>query len=153
MANVSELVKQHLGAQRMMQIATTQNDRPWICTVFFVADGQQNLYWLSAPTRRHSQLIANNPKIAVAVPVKFDWPVVGIQSEGTATIVQDAGEVKSVMDNYVAKYDKGQDFYDNFVNGTNQHQLYKFTPETFVLFDEVNFAGNPRQEWQPTTSS
>lgn len=153
MVGVAEHIKQHLGYKRMMQISTVSGGQPWICTVFFVVDDQQNLYWLSAPGRRHSQEIANNAKIAIAVPVKFDWPVVGIQAEGVATIVQDDDEVKRVMDKYVTKYGKGQDFYNNFVKGTNQHQLYKFTPKTYVLFDEVNFSGDPRQEWQPTTSS
>lgn len=153
MVAVAEHIKNHLSNKQMMQVATVQGDQPWICTVYFVTDDQQNLYWLSAPERRHSKEIVDNQKIAVAVPVKFDWPVVGIQAEGVATIVQDADEVKRVMETYVTKYNKGQDFYDNFVKGTNQHQLYKFTPKLYVLFDEVNFAGDPRQQWQPTTSS
>jgi uncharacterized protein YhbP (UPF0306 family) len=146
--DVGEQIKRHLSYKEMMQIATAQGDQPWICTVFFVADELQNLYWLSSPERRHSQEIARNQKVAIAVPVKSDWPVIGIQAEGVATVVQDAEEVKHVMELYVTKYGKGKDFYDNFVKGTNQHNLYKFTPNTFVLFDEVNFAGDPRQVWK-----
>jgi len=130
---------------KMMQIASVSGDQPWICTVFFVADDQQNLYWLSTPARRHSREIADNNKTAIAIAVKSDWPIIGIQSEGLSTVVKDPEIVKKVMGEYVKKYGQGADFYDNFVAGTNQHDLYKFTPKSFILFDEVNFSGNPRQ--------
>lgn len=146
--DVREHIKHHLDYKQMMQIATAAGEQPWICTVFFVADEAQNIYWLSTPERRHSKEIAANPNVAIAVPVKSDWPVIGIQAEGTAAPVADADEVKRVMESYSAKYGKGQDFYDNFVKGTNEHNLYKFSAKTFVLFDEVNYAGDPRQVWE-----
>jgi uncharacterized protein YhbP (UPF0306 family) len=131
-----------------MQVATVQSGRPWICTVHFVADGQQ-LYWLSLPSRRHSREIAANDKVAVAIMVKPEQPVIGIQIEGRAAVVEDSEIIKKVMKSYVQKFGIGQKFYDNFVSGKNQHQLYRFTPETFVLFDEEHFAGDQaRQEWQ-----
>ncbi len=54
-----------------------------------------------------------------------------------------------VMQRYVDKYGEGRDFYDNFVSDTNQHVLYCFTPERYVLFDEVHFPGGVGQEWRP----
>lgn len=146
--NVENLIKQHLSDKKMMQIASVRGDQPWICTVYFVADDQHNLYWLSFPTRRHSIEIKNTNKIAVAVPVEFDQPVIGIQSEGTATEVSDPEVIKNIMKLYVDKYGQGKDFYDNFLAGKNQHVLYKFTPKSYVLFDEKNFSGNPQQEWK-----
>lgn len=142
-------IKKNLDEMRMMQVASVRAGQPWICTVYFVADEQQNLYWLSLPERRHSQEISEHNKVAVAVPVKFDTqPVIGIQAEGSAEIVQDAGEVKKAMNLYVKKYNLGKDFYDNFTAGKNKHVLYKFLPRKFVLFDEMNYSGDKaRQEW------
>lgn len=141
-----ELIRQYLPQGRMMQIATVSGDQPWICTVYFVEDDQLNLYWLSWPTRRHSQEIAANNKIAVAVPVKFDKPVVGVQAEGTAEVVTDKQVVADVMRRYVERYNSGQQFYERFAVGQNQHVLYKFTPSKFVLFDEVSFPSDGRKE-------
>jgi hypothetical protein len=45
------------------------------------------------------------------------------------------------MHTYVRKHGKGQEFYDNIVTGTNKHALYRFTPNNYVLFDEVNLPG------------
>ena len=112
----------------------------------FVEDDQLNLYWLSFPTRRHSQEIAAHNKVAVAVPIKFDKPVTGIQAEGTAEIVTDRAVIADVMKRYVERYNSGQQFYDRFVAGQNQHVLYKFTPSKYVLFDEVTFPDDGRKE-------
>ncbi len=130
-----------------MQIATVNGDQPWICTVYFVEDEELNLYWLSWPSRRHSQEIALNSKIAVAVPIKFDKPVIGIQAQGTASIVTDKTVVADIMRRYVERYNTGRQFYDRFVAGQNEHVMYRFTPSSFVLFDEVTFAeGDGRKE-------
>jgi uncharacterized protein YhbP (UPF0306 family) len=143
------LIKKYLSKSRMMQIATVDNGQPWICTVYYVEDEGLNLYWLSLPTRRHSQEIAKQSKVAVAIPVKFDKnPIIGIQVEGTAEAIKSAGEIAKVMKKYVAKYDSGKQFYDNFIAGKNEHWLYRFTPKSFVLFDEVTFKDNTRKEWK-----
>lgn len=132
-----------------MQVATSMGNQPWVCSVYFVADKDHNLYWLSFPSRRHSQEIEKNQNVAVALAVKLDKPVVGLQAEGRAQVVNDKEVIKQIMKKYVAKYGAGKDFYDNFVAGKNQHVLYKFTPKQYVLFDELNFVGDPRQQWQP----
>jgi uncharacterized protein YhbP (UPF0306 family) len=120
-------------------------DQPWICTVYFVEDDDLNLYWLSLPARRHSQEIARHNKIAVAAPIKFDKPVIGIQAQGKAEAVADKEIIANIMRRYVERYGSGQQFYDNFVAGRNQHVLFKFAPSTFVLFDEVNFPTDGHQ--------
>lgn len=140
-----ELLKKHISGGRVMQIATVSGNRPWICTVYYVEDEAGNLYWLSSPPRRHSQEIEQNPNIAVTIVVKSDQPVVGVQIEGEANVIDDAEVVRFVMERYLLRHGVGKDFYDNFIAGKNQHQLYKLTPKSIVLFDEVNFAGDPRQ--------
>ena len=147
---VFELIKKYLSESRMMQIATSDNGQPWVCTVYYVEDDKQNLYWLSLPTRRHSQEIASSSKIAVAIPVKFDKnPIIGIQADGVAEVIDDAAIVSKIMQKYTAKYQTGKDFYDNFIAGKNQHRLYKFTPSKYFLFDEVNFSDGEKHEWAP----
>lgn len=141
-----ELIRQYLPKGRMMQVATVGGDQPWICTVYFVEDDDLNLYWLSLPTRRHSQEIAAHSKVAVAVPIKFDKPVTGIQAEGVAEPVTDKQTIADIMRRYVDRYNSGQQFYDLFVAGQNQHVLYKFTPSKYVLFDEVTFPDDGRKE-------
>ncbi len=131
-----------------MQVATVSGDQPWICTVYYVVDEDYNLYWLSLPTRRHSQEIAAHNKVAVAVAFKFDKPIIGVQAQGTVEVVDQPELIQKIMRVYVTKYNSGEDFYDNFVQGNNQHLLYRFQPHSLVLFDEVNFKDEGRQEWE-----
>lgn len=140
------LLKDYLQKGRVMQLATVAEGRPWVCTVYYVADDDMNLYWLSSPTRRHSREIAAHNNVAITIPVKFDQPVIGVQAEGTATVVTEPNHVETIIKQYIAKYDVGRDFYENFIANKNQHLMYRFTPQAFVLFDEVHFPGNGRQE-------
>ena len=137
--NMTDTFRRYFGQTKVLQVATVKNRKPWIATVYFVADKSLNLYWLSLPTRRHSMEIMDDRHVAIAIAVKTDQPVIGIQGEGTVEVVTNAGTVQGIMEKYVAKYDSGHDFYDNFVQGTNKHRMYRFTPERYALFDEVNY--------------
>jgi uncharacterized protein YhbP (UPF0306 family) len=150
--SVKDLVSKNLKEGRFMQVATSADSRAWVCTVYFVPDELHNLYWLSLPNRRHSLEIAKNNKIAIAIAVKFDKkPIIGIQAEGSAVVVEDEKTVKKVLPAYVEKYGNGKDFYELFKAGKNQHQLYKFSPKKYFLFDEVNFSDGQKHEWIPTS--
>ena len=131
-------LNKYLSEGYLLHIATCSNDQAWLCTVYYVADKQQNLYWLSFPSRRHSKELAQNNKAAIAIAIKQDLPVIGVQAEGVVEIVKDPQVVENVMKSYVKKYGEGQKFYDNFVAGKNQHEMYKFSPNRYVLFDETN---------------
>lgn len=137
-----ELVREYLqGNAQTMQLATVADGRPWISTVYFVADDELNLYWLSWPERRHSREIAENPQVAATVVIKTDKLVIGVQVEGVVGIVTDSTRVAEVMDRYVKKYDAGGDFAARLAEKTNHHVLYALTPEHIQLFDELQFPG------------
>jgi uncharacterized protein YhbP (UPF0306 family) len=141
-----ELIRSYLPYGRVMQVATVNNDQPWICSVYYVEDNDMNLYWLSFPTRRHSLEIAKHNKIATTIPIKHDRPVIGIQAEGAAEAVADKELIAEVMERYVQRHNAGGRFYDRFDAGENQHVLFRFTPVSYVLFDEVTFPDNGRHE-------
>lgn len=134
-----------INRQKVMQLATVRGEQPWICTVFFVVFGGC-FYWLSLPQRRHSKEINANPHAAVAIAIKQDLPVIGIQAEGTVSAVEDAAEMEAVLELYVAKYDAGEQFAKRYKAGKNHHALYKLTPKKVMAFDEVNADENPYQE-------
>ncbi|NUR63784.1 MAG: pyridoxamine 5'-phosphate oxidase family protein [Catenulispora sp.] len=75
-----------------MVIGTTNDDgRPWVAPVFFAADGEHRVVWVSAPESWHSRNIAVRPDVAITV---FDShaPVGGAEAlylEVTAAPVAD----------------------------------------------------------------
>lgn len=122
-----------------LQLATIANGKPWIATVYFVADENMNIYWLSWPDRRHSVELLANPNAAAAVVVKADPPVIGVQLEGEVELVADKDLIQKIMTLYIEKYQQGHRFHDNFLAGTNKHAMYRLTPEVIMLFDEVHY--------------
>jgi len=64
---------------------------PWVTPVFYAADGEHRVIWVSSPDSRHSRNIAACPTVAVTV---FDThaPVGGAEAlylEATASLVND----------------------------------------------------------------
>ena len=144
--SAEDYIDEFLALGTVMQLATSRDNAPWISTLYFVADDQRNIYWLSLPGRRHSEEVVANPRVAIAIAIKQDLPVIGIQAEGSVTIVEDASIVEKILASYVKKYDgAGKEFHQRFVEGKNKHQLYKLTPSSMVLFDEVHFKTGPAQ--------
>jgi uncharacterized protein YhbP (UPF0306 family) len=132
-------LSKYLSESKVLQIATVGEGKPWVCTVYFVVDEELNIYWLSEPNVRHSKNIETNSSVALTMAIKTDLPVIGLSAEGKVKIVKDLETVEMVMKKYIAKYNEGKQFVDRFKKGINKHHLYKFTPDRYVLFDEVNY--------------
>jgi uncharacterized protein YhbP (UPF0306 family) len=142
-----ELIEGYLSENKIMQLATSRDGRPWICNLHFVADEKSNVYWLSKPSRRHSEDIDANPPTAITIAVRTEKPLIGVQAEGEAHVVTDEGMVRSVMELYVERQGTDKGFADTIIDGSNEHKVYKFTPKRFSLFDQKNFANQPPVEW------
>ena len=87
-----ETVPRLLARHLYLVIGTTDKDgRPWVTPVFYAADGEHRIVWVSAPDSRHSQNIATRPDVAITV---FDShaPIGGAEAlylEATAEFVPD----------------------------------------------------------------
>lgn len=131
----SEIEASKINARFTMQLATSRDDQPWNCTVYFVVHSG-NFYWLSFPERRHSSELALNARSAIAIVLQPEQPVVGLQAEGDVSVVEDVSEAKEVLDLYVKKYNQGAQFISLMKAGGNKHKLYRFIPRYISLFDE-----------------
>jgi uncharacterized protein YhbP (UPF0306 family) len=130
---------------RVMQLGTSHDGQPRVNTVFYVASADcRSVYWMSEPRRRHSEDIMSESRVAGAIAVKTDWPVVGLQFIGTASVVEDTDEMTAIIDSYNKKYDyAAEGFVERFKEGNNKHLLYKISITSLELFDQANFAGDP----------
>jgi uncharacterized protein YhbP (UPF0306 family) len=145
---LQELLSTYLDEKHMMQLATVTGGQPWCCTVYYVHDDHNNLYWASLPTRRHSQEIKQNPNVAIAIAVKHvkGEAVVGIQMEGHAQVLPPSKDIREFAKSYAAKFNRDEQWIEDFISGKTEHRLYKFTPKSIYLFDEVNYPGGVRQQ-------
>lgn len=141
------LVQDYLVKAQMMHIATSRDHQPWIATVYFAPDIDMNLYWMSRASRRHSQEIAENPKVAgtIVLPHNYGDKVRGLQFEGIAKQLSD-GDAQKGINIYSSRFWIVEDRATTANEGEDQHFCYQIHPSKFVLFDEVNFPNDPRQE-------
>jgi len=149
MSDIKKQIKNHLKKARVMQLATSVNNLPWVCNIHFYTDDDLNFYWISTLDRRHSQEIKQNQHVAVTIKVHEDTPeeqyVIGITVEGKAELLSEK-EAKKIADHYKTKLNKPQSLIDDIFAGRNPHKFYRLKPEKFVLFDNKNFPEDPRQE-------
>lgn len=84
--NLKKLIRDYLKEAKLMQLATSVNNKPWVCSVWFGFDVDLNIYWFSSTKRRHSKEVMKNPKVggAIVYPHTPKDPPRGLQFEGTA---------------------------------------------------------------------
>ena len=145
---IEKLIRKYLVQCHMMSLATVNGDKPWVATVYYVMDDDLNLYWASPADTNHSQQISDNQNVAIAIPVvhKKSQPVVGIQIEGVANKVDGKDKIETIARQYAKQYGFGEKWVEKFSNDQTKHKLYKKKKKKFVLFDDISFPDNPRQE-------
>ena len=147
--DLKQLAKEYLDNIKHMQLATVDGGKPWICTVYFVADDDMSLYWTSGRDRQHSKEILADPKAAVTI-VKDADKKQALQMSGEAHEVLDA-DLDKVHKLYQSKF--GHKDYD--LDEMRKHQpegrsYWFFIPSIVLFWDEVNFPNSPKQEYPLT---
>lgn len=133
-----ERVLDYLCAHHAMTIASQGDGGIWAAAVFYVSDGFR-LYFLSAPSTRHSRNIARDGRIAITIHEDCaDWPQIkGIQAEGRA--VEIAGEEeRHARELYGAKYPvvgKVAQAPAAIVKALAKVRWYRFEPERLFYID------------------
>jgi uncharacterized protein YhbP (UPF0306 family) len=63
-----DTVPRLLAQHRYLVLGTADGDgRPWTTPVFYAADGEHRILWVSSPDSRHSRNIAARPEVAITV--------------------------------------------------------------------------------------
>lgn len=149
MKNLRKLIEDYLKEAKLMQLATSSNNQPWVCNVWFAADKDLNIYWFSSTTRRHSKEVLKNKKVAAAIvlPHTPKDTARGLQLEGTAEVVKDKKTILKAILLFTGRIFTKNQIELFMKNKKWPHSFYKIKPTRFVLFDAVNFPENSRQEY------
>ncbi|BAL27010.1 pyridoxamine 5'-phosphate oxidase family protein [Azoarcus sp. KH32C] len=140
-------VLDYLQTHHSMTIASQGEEGVWAAAVFYVNDGFR-LYFLSAPTTRHSRNIAWDGRIAITIQEDCaDWPQIkGIQAEGLAVEIGGDDE-RRARELYGAKYPvvgKLAQAPAAIVKALAKVRWYRFEPERLFFID--NSAGFGRRD-------
>ncbi len=133
--DIEQAIRDNLEPTVHMSLATSANNKPWVCEVHFVFDEDLNLYFHSSPSRRHSQEIINNPYVAGNIVRQFAQgdKIAGVYFEGAARQLGPGEEQLKAFECYKARLGMS----DNALEDTKQAdkgQFYKIVVENFYFF-------------------
>jgi len=132
---------------RYLVIATSSKDgKPWISPVFYAFDDDYNLYWVSSKNSRHSELIRENPKVAVVIfnSTKGEGKGDAVYIEANVQELTDEKEIEEAMKFYDSRASKPELRVKDPQNvvGEKEWRLYKATPKmVFKSSDPVEVNG------------
>ena len=144
--DVERAIREYLPQILHMSLATSVNNQPWVCEVHFFYDDELNLYLRSLTSRRHSQEISANPRVAGNIVTQhvLDQKVRGVYFEGTAELLEKPVDVKAAYKHFVGRYGENQQVLDD-ASKADGHQFYKIKVQTYYLFDTLE--SNPSQKY------
>lgn len=146
--DLRKLIEEYLKEAKLMQLATSSDNQPWVCSVWFAADSDLNIYWFSSITRRHSKELLKNKKVAgaIALPQAPDDPPRGLQFQGIAELLENERDIDKAISVYEGRIFSKEKIEELINHKEKPHKFYRIKPTKFVLFDAVNFPDNSRQE-------
>lgn len=145
MIDVEATVRELINKTIHMSLATSRDNKPWVCEVHFAYDDELNLYWRSLKSRRHSQEIAENPYVAGNVIDKYEvgQAVEGLYFEGKAELLQPGAEQDKAFELLRARVDASEDAIQDAAN-EDGHQFYKLSVENWCVFGRFGEASGQK---------
>ena len=107
-ATLHSRLRAFLAAHNTMTLATVGPDAaPYAAAVFYAADEDLRLFFLSSPNSRHSLAIEHDPRVAATIQAdNQEWQEIqGIQIVGTAREVHGTAELAHATRIYAARFD------------------------------------------------
>jgi uncharacterized protein YhbP (UPF0306 family) len=145
--DLNDVIRDYLPTVIHMSLATSKDNKPWVSELHFAFDDDLNLYYRSLTSRRHSEEIATNPKVAGNVVKQhvLGEQVLGIYFEGIAKKLS-AGPEQALASKLIEERLQASDTILEEAQQPDGHQFYKITVETFYIFGNLDNAGNNKYE-------
>ena len=102
---VPDAVRHFIQSHYTLTLATAEGDQPWASALYYVSDGDLNLYFISDPQSRHVREGLRSGAVAVAIHGAHQpWGTIrGIQIQGRLAAVA-PGDRKPVKLLYFARF-------------------------------------------------
>lgn len=133
---IEKIIRGYIPQIIHMSLATSKNNKPWVCEVHFLYDDDLNLYFSSSIDSRHSQEIVANPHVAGNIVTQHhkDQKVRCVDFEGTARVLTQEEAEKEGYPAYVRRYGESENLL-NEIRKDGNAKFFKITVENYCLFD------------------
>jgi uncharacterized protein YhbP (UPF0306 family) len=136
--DIEKVIRDYLPTVVHMSLATTRDDKPWVCEVHFATDEDLNIYFRSLTSRRHSQEVATNPNVAGNIVRQHqlgEYPL-GVYFEGTAHKLE-AGEEQQKANQCIKEKLKIEADLLAQASNPDEHQFYKIAVTNWYVFGKL----------------
>jgi len=133
---IEQAIREYLPEVMHMSLATTKGDSPWVCEVHFAYDDNLNLYFRSLASRRHSQEIESNPKVAGNIIMQHPLNLApkGVYFEGSAKQLGEENELATAYGCIKHRLNPPGDILEE-AKREDGHKFYKVAVHKYYLFD------------------
>jgi hypothetical protein len=137
-------VRQFLRSQSTLTLSTVGPDElPAAADLYFAADRQLVLYFISEADSRHARNLAHNPRVAATIHAQaWDWREIrGVQVEGVCqALTSPAGRARAL-----ALYGRKFSFLGAFAAVLTRHVVYQITPHWVRWLDNREAFGHKEE--------
>lgn len=138
--DVLGLIKGYIQDHYQMVVATN-DDHPWIATLYYSFDDDLNLYFLSSPTTLHCQQILNNPHVAVSIADSPQAPTakkIGIQIYGLAEKISGERKITHALNLWrkTLNVTSAEYSYKGMMSKLIDGRMYKVVPKKIKFFNQ-----------------
>ena len=133
---LEKTIREYIAQLVHMSLATSKDNRPWVCEVHFAYDDDLNLYFVSDRDRRHSQEIEVNPNVAGNIITQHHkhQKVRGVYFEGLAERIEGIKEDHVGLRAYYDRLGGRSGMLLAAVSG-QETAMYKISVTNYYLFD------------------
>ena len=134
--DIEKTIREYLPDIIHMSLATSVDDKPWVCEVHYVFDSDLNLYFRSIKARRHSEAIEKNPNVAGNIVTQHlvGQKPRGIYFEGKVELLDDVDEKHPAYKLYCERFGTDKTILDE-ARTDEGHKFYKISVKKFYVFD------------------
>jgi hypothetical protein len=135
-----ELIGALLREETTLSLATnSENGEASVAPLFYIADEELSLYWLSSESSLHSLNLKRNPRAAATVyrSAKSWREICGVQLRGTVSRVTEPERRAALVKAYCERFKLGRVFR----LAIRQSGLYSLRPEFFRYIDNARGFG------------
>ena len=152
MADLRHLLETYVRTGKVMQLSTLEEDgAPYVNNLWFAPTfAPDRLYFISRPTRVHSDNVRHRNRVAGAIlAIELDGlgqAVRGVTFTGTAIELPTEG-IDAQIAAYVNRWPTAAQAIDpaRLAAGETHHRVYQISVTGWILYDEENFRADPRQ--------
>ena len=147
-----DLLEEYVATGKAMQLATLRDDgAPVVCNLWYAYRfAPDRLWFISRPAREHCANLRRDPRVAGAILAielsDVGQAVRGVSFTGEAVELPVTG-IEEQIGHYAGRWPRAAAAIDpaRMAAGQTHHRVYEVAVTGWVLYDEANFKGSPRQ--------